>query len=100
MLNRKSLAVVPVAWAMLTLGLESSAWGDEVLVNSREDLQAAVRSAMPGTLIKIAPGTYRGGLGFSNVRGTKDKPIILAGCALAIWLFVRGFADRPAAPGT
>ncbi len=79
MLNRKSLAVLPVLAAMLAMEPIPSVRGEEVLVHSREALQAAVRDAKPGMVIKIAPGKYRGGLGFSNVWGTKDKPIVLAG---------------------
>ena len=53
--------------------------GTEVTVDSREALQEALARATPGTTIRIAPGTYRGGLSFSGVRGTKDRPIVLAG---------------------
>jgi hypothetical protein len=49
-----------------------------VKVSTRDELRRAVQSAHPGTKILIAPGTYRGGLNFTRLRGTKDKPIVLA----------------------
>lgn len=49
-----------------------------VQVRTRDSLIRAVENARPGTKILIAPGTYRGGITFNQLRGTKDKPIILA----------------------
>lgn len=49
-----------------------------VRVDSREELIRAVRDARPGTEILVETGTYRGGLIFENVRGTKGRPIVIA----------------------
>lgn len=49
----------------------------DVPVRTRGELQQAVALATPGTRILIAPGTYRGGLSVSNLRGEPGRPIIL-----------------------
>ncbi|MCE9606168.1 MAG: right-handed parallel beta-helix repeat-containing protein [Planctomycetia bacterium] len=49
-----------------------------VNVRTREELEQAVAEARPGTTIAIAPGTYEGGLAFSRLQGTQDRPIVLA----------------------
>ena len=49
----------------------------EVRVTSRDELIRALRNARPGTVIRIAPGTYRGGLSASNLQGTKEHPIVV-----------------------
>ena len=46
-------------------------------VSTRAALEAAVRAARPGTRVEIAPGTYRGGLHFAGVRGTRDRPVVI-----------------------
>ncbi|WP_417850748.1 right-handed parallel beta-helix repeat-containing protein [Thalassoglobus sp.] len=51
----------------------------EIEVANRTELIAAINRAQPGSKILIAPGEYRGGLSFENLRGTKEKPIILEG---------------------
>ena len=38
----------------------------------------AVQRARPGTTIAIAPGTYEGGLHWSELQGTDSAPIVLA----------------------
>jgi hypothetical protein len=40
--------------------------------------QSAVRAAVPGTRIELAPGEYAGGFFFENVRGEKARPIVIA----------------------
>ncbi|WP_459554346.1 right-handed parallel beta-helix repeat-containing protein [Lacunimicrobium album] len=49
-----------------------------VQVRSRDELINAVQRAQPGTQILIAPGEYRGGMTFNELRGTKEQPIVLA----------------------
>ena len=49
-----------------------------VRVGSRDELIRAVRDARPGVVILVAAGEYRGGLSFENVRGTKERPIVIA----------------------
>lgn len=43
------------------------------------ELRAALASAGPGTRILIASGTYSGGIFVSDLRGSKEKPIIIEG---------------------
>jgi hypothetical protein len=52
--------------------------GETVHVETRDELQRAVAEARPGTTIAIAPGTYNGGLAFTDLQGEEGKPIILA----------------------
>ncbi len=49
-----------------------------VRVNSRDELQQALRNARPGDKILMAPGVYRGGLSQAGLRGAKGRPIVLA----------------------
>lgn len=49
----------------------------QVVVESRSAFIDALRSAAPGTEILVAPGTYRGGLYFGNVRGELGAPIVI-----------------------
>ena len=60
------------------LTVASTLTAQETTVNTRDELTRAVQNATPGTKVLIAPGTYRGGLNFNQLRGEKDKPIILA----------------------
>lgn len=54
---------------------------DEIVVNvsNRAELAAALSSAKPGHTILIAPGEYQGNLWASNLLGTKDRKITIAG---------------------
>lgn len=61
---------------ILTVGLEVAA--HEISVSTRDELVRAAQNAEPGTKILIEPGTYRGGLSFNQLRGEKEKPIVLA----------------------
>jgi len=56
--------------------LVSRADGDDVTVADDAALRAALRSAEPGTTIRIAPGVYRGGIYFQR-SGTVDQPIVI-----------------------
>lgn len=51
----------------------------ETRVTNAAELRAAVSAAAPGSVILIAPGVYREGFNFRNVRGSVDKPIVIAG---------------------
>jgi len=59
---------------------ESFGQNDDISVKvaTQADLIAAVEKATPGTTILIAPGEYRGGVTFSHLQGTREKPIVLA----------------------
>ncbi len=52
--------------------------GEVVTVRDAAGLRAAVASAGPGTRILLEPGTYPGGFHFANLRGTTNRPVILA----------------------
>jgi hypothetical protein len=49
-----------------------------VTVTDTEQLRRALAQAAPGTTVRIAPGTYRGGVSAQGLRGEPVKPIILA----------------------
>ncbi len=51
-------------------------------VNDDASLRAAVRGAKPGTRIAIAPGRYQPGVYVANLKGTKDRPIVIEGADL------------------
>jgi hypothetical protein len=48
-------------------------------VEVRDDasLRSAIRSAGPGTTLRLAPGTYSGGLSAANLQGTIEQPITI-----------------------
>lgn len=50
-----------------------------VTASSRAELIQRVHQAKPGTTIVLAAGEYKGGLHFSNIHGTKEKPITIVG---------------------
>ncbi len=47
-------------------------------VRNTEQLRAALDQAQPGTTIALAPGRYTPDIYVENIRGTKDKPIVIA----------------------
>ncbi|MDP7135115.1 MAG: chondroitinase-B domain-containing protein, partial [Planctomycetota bacterium] len=47
-------------------------------VRNRSDLMKALKDAKPGTRILLAPGRYKGGMYLKGVKGTKEKPIVVA----------------------
>jgi hypothetical protein len=61
------------------LGLISlGATAKTVHVSSRSALVHAVKQAQPGTTILVAPGTYAGGMFFTDVHGGPNAPIVIA----------------------
>jgi hypothetical protein len=50
----------------------------EVTVRTEAEFRQAVAQAKPGSRILIAPGEYRGGFYFSNLRGEPNQPIVIA----------------------
>src|SRR5688500_16050123 len=69
---------------MILLAAAAVARAQVVDVRDDEGLKRALEQAKPGVTIRIAPGTYRGGV-FATLRGEKDRPIVIAGAD----------ADRP-----
>lgn len=51
----------------------------EIHVSTSQELQQAIHSARPGHTILLAPGDYQGEMGFRNIKGTADAPIVIAG---------------------
>src|SRR5690348_16092116 len=49
-----------------------------ITVTDTDGLRRALAGAGPGTTIRIAPGTYRGGISARGLRGEPGRPIILA----------------------
>ncbi len=64
------LALTLLPWAAMAV---------DVRVGTREQLVKALQDAKPGTKILIAPGTYKGGLSRTNLKGAQGAPIIIAG---------------------
>ena len=65
---------------ILLLGATSASAADRaVLVGHDASLRAALRSAQPGTHIRIAPGRYRPGVWVEKLRGTRQQPILIEG---------------------
>ena len=69
------LAALPLAAC-----LSPAAHGGEIstTVSTRDELISAVINAVPGTRVLINPGRYRGGIDFSDLRGTESRPIVIA----------------------
>lgn len=52
--------------------------GATIDVTDDTSLRQALRQAAAGDVVRVGPGTYRGGL-FAELKGTKDQPITIAG---------------------
>lgn len=61
-----------------------------VLVATSAELRQAIRSAGPGTVIEVQPGEYSGEMGFRNIHGTEDEPIVIRGAAPELPPVIRG----------
>lgn len=53
----------------------------DLTVSDSESLGRALREARPGSVIRLAPGRFAGGISVENVSGTAAAPIIVAGAA-------------------
>ncbi len=56
-----------------------TASAQSVTIRNNAGLEAAIRKAVPGTTILIAPGSYRGGIDLHRLKGRGGAPIVLAG---------------------
>ncbi|MEQ1838767.1 MAG: hypothetical protein ABL994_00035 [Verrucomicrobiales bacterium] len=61
------------AWLLLPLALGAA----DPVVGSVEELNQQFRSAQPGTVIRLAPGTYRGGGHFVGLAGSAEQVIVI-----------------------
>jgi len=68
------------AWIPVLLAL-APVFADELAVEVSDDasLRTALRSAGPGTRIRIAAGHYRPGVYAANLKGTERRPIVIEG---------------------
>jgi hypothetical protein len=71
--------------------------GDTVSVSTAAQLQAALAGAVPGQVIKLAAGTYRGSF-VTTKAGTAAKPITLSGPANAVLINDGPSGDAPDCP--
>ncbi len=60
------------------IALAAPATADDVKVAGAAELRAAVAAAKPGTRLLLAGGDYTGGFHFVDLRGEKDRPIVIA----------------------
>lgn len=75
MIDRQMTVLLLGIFALLA---SECVFSEDVIVRSREEFVRAVSGAKPGQTILVAPGEYRGGLHFSNVRGTSEQRITIA----------------------
>lgn len=76
----RSMALVLAAalGGALAGGLPRRVAADDVTtVRTLEALRTALGDARPGRRIRVAPGTYAGGLAFQGITGAKDRPVVL-----------------------
>lgn len=59
-------------------------------VRSRAQLVEQLNRARPGTTIRLAPGTYQGGMHFANLHGSEDRPITLTAMDPDKWPVLAG----------
>ena len=74
-----SLSAFPLFALFLVASFAAASAEEVVRVKNRDELARALAAAKPGTVISVAAGMYRGGLGAANLRGTKERPIVIAG---------------------
>lgn len=63
----------------ILLALATAGGAAVVEVDTTAELTAAIAAATPGTTIRVAAGTYAGGIYRANMQGTAAQPIIIAG---------------------
>ncbi len=54
-----------------------SVFADVVHVATAAELRQAIGSAVPGSIIEVSPGNYSGEMGFGNLHGTENLPIVI-----------------------
>lgn len=69
----------PLLLAACLVGADAPTAGadDVTTVRTIEALRTAVAHARPGRRIRVASGTYAGGLAFQGIAGAKDRPVVL-----------------------
>lgn len=71
---------MPPALSVLlcVVGISPAGAAGDVAVDTLDGLRRALADAAPGTTIRIAPGTYRGGISARGLKGEAGRPIVLA----------------------
>lgn len=64
---------------VLLTAVIGTALAQEIRVASSAELNAAGTAVRPGTVILIEPGVYSERFHFTNLRGEKERPIVIAG---------------------
>lgn len=75
-----SIALAALAVWLSPFLLIGEAAGEErstIRVGSRDQLMRALAAAEAGTTILVEPGSYRGGISRSELRGTREAPIVI-----------------------
>ena len=70
---------VPAIALLTVLILTGMLPGATIDVSTDAQFHAALRDAQSGTRIRIAPGTYAGGVHASGLAGTAERPIVIEG---------------------
>jgi hypothetical protein len=73
-----SVCSLRILLGVVLVSSSTIAAAETVRVSNRDELAVALRDAAAGTTILIAPGTYRGGLSRAGLRGTAERPIVIA----------------------
>ena len=77
--RQRSFAALRMTLFLLTmLWLAPTARAAERIATDDESLRESLRAARPGDVVRIRPGTYRGGVSAPLV-GEKDRPIVIEG---------------------
>lgn len=63
----------------LLLGLAAPLSAAEIVVSTSAELNAAVQTLTPGTILSLEPGVYNGNVHLDQVRGTASEPIVIRG---------------------
>ena len=69
------LLTLLLPWSQASVATSEAS--SEILVSNPAQLRKAVGEAKPGTIIRIAPGTYPGGVSASGLQGTAEAPIVI-----------------------
>lgn len=77
------LARSSFAAALMAGTLTTAVLAGEDVVKDRAGLAAALKTAGAGTVIRLAPGTYDGGLAVSAIKGTREQPVVITAAKTA-----------------
>ncbi len=89
------MAILPFILALFLLWPAILSAGEiekvnEIHVSTSQELRQAIQAAQPGHTILLAPGDYQGEMGFRNIKGTAEAPIVIAGAFENLPPVIRG----------